>query len=281
MSNQALSQSPKSYIEINSTTAVVPGQVAVFKLPLGPTYENFYFLHNGNLTLAEMTRIRLKINGQIVQDYESGTDLDLLNRLSDKDNRDYGALLNWPMARNELNTQASRQKTSLATGLTAKGLQVIRTAEIEVQIAPGATNASLKLKAEISASRPPFKIRKVNTRRLQSPGSGVKQWNDLPHTRGDLIARTVWIDDDANSIFNGFELKVNGFSHWKVAIDEQNDMRNQLGLHTSEFVLTFDPSYRGQGTQVLPTLQIQELLYDVDFNMAGTVVEYVETIGNI
>ena len=267
---------PKTQKLIPNTTAVTPGQTAQWKLPIGPTYENLYIVHDGNCTLAEMTGIRLRLNGQVVRNYASGTDLNMFN-VHDGFATDAGTMLRLPLVRNNLMTQVARELTGLATGNgdPRKNPNVVTDAYLEIDVDAGAAGAALTVYAEISGPRPPSPIVWVRRRQFAISGSGEHDVHDSPFVRGDYINKHLF----KHANLTEFKLEIDGQTHWEAPVGLNNILLDDHERTSQAGVLAFDPTFKGQGNQAIATAKIDDYRFKLTSSAADTVTEYVESVG--
>lgn len=125
---------------------VAAGQTATVLLPIGRRYHNLLLSYAG-VTLAQMTEIRVLVNGQILHRY-SATERDTLNQFDGR--AAAGGILVIPFNRYNLLTRAGEELTALNTGVGLAGNAVIATLSVEIDISGAAAAPALSLIADQS-----------------------------------------------------------------------------------------------------------------------------------
>lgn len=129
------------------------GATAVLNLPVGLTYHSIDLAYSG-ITLAQMESIVLKIDGQIVKQYGSGTDVDTMNKFDGK--AAASGILTFDFERCGLMLPDNRVRSVLGTHYkTADGKNTVavKTMQLEVKIASGVVAPVLSATAEQSPPR--------------------------------------------------------------------------------------------------------------------------------
>jgi len=275
---RAIQIRPKNLVDLNNSNSVAAGQTAIWELAMGPTFEHIFIKHDASVTLAEMEGIRLRVNGEVVIEFASGTDLNIYN-IHQGYPTDAGTWLTLSLARVDLLTQIARELTGLATGNgdPRQNPNVVTSAFLEIDIAAGAASPVVSAQAEISGPRGPSDILKIRQKTLSPAGAGVFEFNNLSYQAGDFINQIFWL----HSNLTDFEIKIDGKDYWKMSVADQALLHAQGVRVAQAAAAVFDPTFRGQGTQALPTAGIEDLRTRLTVSGADTIVEYVVSIGKL
>jgi len=132
-------------VKLPQISNVAAGAEASLVIPLRPTYERITLEYTG-VTLAQLENIELRINGNPVQTYKDGAQLDALNKFYSRPET-AGFLTLW-FARPELTNLSQRRMTALATADVR-----IQTASLHIDVDGAAAAPVLKAHAVTSAPR--------------------------------------------------------------------------------------------------------------------------------
>ena len=130
--------------------------MATLRLPLGPRYHSLHFVLSGTFVLADITAIRVKLNGQIIRNI-SATNLDLMNQYNGMPAYGASRVLTVYFDRNMFN-QSDSEITAIDCGLvsgTAPANYVTVGAQdffVELDVGAGTTNPVLVSYYEASES---------------------------------------------------------------------------------------------------------------------------------
>lgn len=120
---------------------VTAGQTATFKLPIGRRFHQLTLEYTG-VTLAQMTEIRLLLNGKVTQRF-SATERDEMNR-TDLLPAANGILI-LPFDRQKLKTRDGEELTAINTGSFDDQGRGINSFHVEIDIAGAASAPAFKL----------------------------------------------------------------------------------------------------------------------------------------
>lgn len=177
-------------ILLPSLLGVVAGSTAVLNIPKGPTYEKINLVVSGSggvpLTIALMKNLQLKLNGQVVQEYATGQELQDINDYYNRPKTD--GVLTFFFRRPELDNNIQR----LAPGLGTADLSDI---SIQFDVDATVTGATVTASARVSAPQPLGIFTKVK-RFPRNFGAGGDQEIDTIPKGPNIFAMHVWKDAD-------------------------------------------------------------------------------------
>jgi hypothetical protein len=278
---------PKITTKMPSAESVAAGSTATFRLPIGATYEQLLLSYSGTtFDLSHMSEIRLVGNGKVIMRFATvgaksgGQVLDMFNQYEGR--AAAAGVLVLDLVRFNIRTRANEELTGLGTGYTPAmagykemgGLGVeLSTLYLEIDIKATASNPVLSAKAVQSPKRPLGVIKKVRQFTYSAGGAGDYEISDLP--RGDLINKIYIHSTNVNS------LKIETDRNVRF---ERNKAENELiqsdGVRVPQTGLfVYDPSEIGNGSEALPTRNVQDFRVVLDMAAAGQVPVTVEYIG--
>lgn len=264
-------------VDLPAANGLAAGQTCTFNVPLGRTTHKILF-NATNLTLAEITGIRVILNGKLAQTYASGTELNNFNALDGIATAGAGDFSN-PLILNfdrvVLRNRDSEELTAIGSG-SPDDPNPLTTFQIEVDIDSGATGVTLAAQAVQSAPSQLGLIKLVKKFNYAPAATGVFEISDLP--KGDLLQRVMYNTDeislavierdnytlfDRTQAVNDFMLAADGF-------------RAAVG---SKYIIDFGES--GFGSNPLVTVS-QDLRFKL--TMSGTtaftgVYEFIGPLG--
>jgi hypothetical protein len=257
--------------------AVNIGATSVIKLPIGRTYHGIY-LNFSACTLAEITDIRFVANGEVIHRFDTGTDLDNLNKqngLATAGSGDFTLPLVIHLDRKGMRGRDGEEFTALGTGIADDPLSVTNL-QIEVDINPSATGATFTAQAEQSGPQPSGLILKTRLFSYAPSASGTFEISDLP--KGDLISR-VWFN---HANVTGLEVQRDNLTIHKRTVALNNYKLALDGYHAAPaagYMLDFGEA--GFAAGALATKGVQDLRFKLTMSGAATVPVYVEYIGSV
>jgi hypothetical protein len=261
-------------------TTVAAGQTSVFNLPIGRTYHGLA-LEYTVATLADMTGIRLKLDGEVIMDLGSGTELDLRNQFDGRAAASGVLYIN--LERENLMTLANRMATVIGTGYkgnpnSKKPLaRQPQTLQLEVDLAAGiAGTPTLKLTAIQSEPSPIGVVRRLRRFSYDVP-SGRFEIANLP--KGGIAhaqINRIWIE---SSNITKLEVQKNNFTVFERS-KALNDVLQADGVRVPQAGLyVYDPSETGLGGQALDLTDAHDFRLIGEFSAAETIDVRVEYLG--
>lgn len=166
----------RKILKLPSFTTVAAGADTSCTLPVGGnTYERVMIEYSG-VTLAQMLNIEVRVNGDPIQHWKSGTQLDAINDYYGRPATS-GFLTLW-FVRPELTDIAQRR-------LTALGTTNVQTLSVHMDIDAAASAPALTAHAVVSGPRPMGLVTKVKQYPHNSAVSGQVDIDNIP--RGPRI----------------------------------------------------------------------------------------------
>lgn len=164
--------------KLPSFEGVVAGQTAICKCPIGRTYHDISLVYTG-ASLAQMTEIRILVNGKVIQRM-SATDRDGLNQFMGR--AAAGGILVIPFNRYGMLNREAEEETALNTGFDANSTVNVAQLNIEVDIDAGAPATTLTAYARQSEGKAGGPGVLIFTQVFPRPiaGAGLVEIADLP-----------------------------------------------------------------------------------------------------
>jgi len=256
------------------------GQTATCKLVRGHTYEDC-ILHYSGVTLAQMTEVRLVINGEVERRWKGADEIDRINRFDGRQAA-AGALV-IDMERYHQRLRQGREATAIGTGAGGHAdapNYMVNTMYLEIDIDAAAANPVLVLKANLREPRLLGPILKRRITYSGAAGAGIKELVDL-HQNGEEITR-IFFDSDKIS-----HLKIE--REGKVVFDRSKAENEQLqkdeGLDPDALTngtgnrYCYFPGERGYIGDTLETAGIQDLRFYLTMTGADDFTVAIETVG--
>jgi len=256
-----------------SWEGVVAGQTATLRLPIGLTFHQLWNEFTG-VTLAQMDEIRVVANGQTIQQWESGTDLDRFNQYEGRSAA--SGIVAIDFDRFGLNEQSEREFTALGTG-APNDPTPLTTLQVEIDINAGAAASTLASRALQSVPQPLGLFKKIR-KFTYSPGGALDfEISDLP--KGDVINQLAF-QFSANDL-NRLRVERDTF----VVFDREDQLNERIQAdgvrvpQASQFV--YDPTEEGVGTEGLITAGVNDLRFIATMTGAATLTLQCVYIGGI
>lgn len=163
--------------KLQAPEGVAPGQTATVRFPTGVKYHDVTI--TTNMTLANMTEIRLIANNKVIHRY-SATERDTMNQFYGLEA--FAGILYIPFDRKALKTRQMEEVTGINTGVRGENGEKISALYLEVDIAANAVSPTMEVHSTTSAATPEgvgtiMHIKK-NTR--NAAGAGELEISDLP-----------------------------------------------------------------------------------------------------
>lgn len=159
-----------------SFEAVAAGQTATAKIVPSNTLRAARIIYSG-VTLAQMTEIRLVVNGDVIRRYRGGDELNRENQFLGR--AAAAGTLIFDMERYHQLADAGRQLTSLGMGLADSARFIANTVEIEIDIDAAAAGPVLRLGLDLTLPGRTGEVLHRRIRNLSADGSGEQEFNDL------------------------------------------------------------------------------------------------------
>ena len=262
--------------------SLTPEGVAAVNMPLRRSYHFLDMTYSG-VTLAQMSYLRLMINGRAEQTIKGADFLDVQNQFERA--QAASGILRIPFERTGLLTRTAKESTIIGTGFpqdlnkdsdTFNPIP-ISTLSYEVEFAAGSFTPVLSFSAGRSEGRPVGQIRKINNFIYQTTGSGDIQIADLP--RQDPITRMIF-KPSANNITNVL-IEADGFKAFdrNTAQNIKAQLEGVRDPQTGYWIVDFGEN--GYASEYILGRILQDLRITVTTDGAMSIDLQVETVGGL
>ena len=251
---------------------VAAGNTATLRCPIGLTYHQLLITYSG-VTLAQMDEIRVLANGETIQRFASGTQLDSFNRFEGR--AAAAGVLTIDFNRYNLRTRRGEEVTGLGTGYP-NDPAAVTTLSVEVDINAAAVGTVLSAKAIQGPPQPAGIIKKVRQFTYTAGAAGDFEISDLP--RGDIINKILVGGHTAN-VYTNFKIERDNFVVFERSVAENRVVQTD-GVRTPQTDLSvYDPTENGHGAEGLATAGVNDLRMTLTLTNAGSVPVAVEYLG--
>ena len=163
--------------KVQSPEGVNPGQTATARFAIGSKYHDIALVTN--MTLANMTEIRLIANNKVIHRY-SAAQRDQINKFYGLEA--FSGILYIPLDRKALKTRSMEEITGINTGVRGENGEKIHALFIEIDIASDAVTPTLDVYATTSAATSDGvgTVMHVTKATRNSPGAGELELSDMP-----------------------------------------------------------------------------------------------------
>lgn len=278
--------------EMPPAQGVAAGQTAIIPLPIGRTYHNLQLTYSG-VTLAQMTAIRLRADGEVVMELGSGTDIDTRNKYDGLEAA--AGLLHIGFERESLQLPDARMLTVIGTGWnwsrdSADGIPVaadpleaarrqaleIKNMQLEIEIDAAAAAPVLKLSAQQSAKAPLALLRRLYKWTVQGI-TGLNEVVNLPKNGTTHRQFNRLFIQGAN--ITQVELYKDGLTLFKrtKAMNEQYQ-KNGWRVPQAGYVV-IDPTENGLGNNLIDIFDAQDFRVKFTLSGAENVTIWAESLG--
>lgn len=270
-----------STLKLRRFEGVGAGQTAVLTMPIGNTFRELLINFSG-VTLAQMTEIRLVVNGDVIDRYLGAEQLQAFNDY--RGMKSSAGILHYTFERPNLLERSPREVSALGTGMEEDPNR-INTLQLEIDIDAGATAPQLSC---VAIQTPPAYsgiVRKTRHFTYDSSQAGEYQISDLP--RGEIIDRIYF---RAYKLVGNVETKVD-INEIQLQLNEQIDFqrtkaenehmqKNGVRVVNGDWFV-YDPSENGYGSEGLDTRGLNRMEFMLKLAEACRVVVSVEYFGFI
>lgn len=284
--------------KLPSPTGVASGGGSLVSiLPIGLSYEELYIVFTGTIAIADMTNIRINANGKPIQEFRSGTELDLYNKFNRRTAAVTNGILVVDFCRRLLTDRGMHEFTRLGTGKpldlnqflgsTTAGSGVPNpnynpfpvqtlTLEMDLGVNVGAT-AAVSVFAHLSDPAPTGlirKLRKFNYGPSQTPFDIA----DIP--KGDMI--NAWYLNFGVKITD-LELKRDNYTIFKRSRTLNRLIQTDGTWRTPQTGMeVIDTTEDGFGDQVITTAGVNDFRLTLTFSTTPTTLTpTVDFIGQL
>lgn len=254
---------------------VAAGNTATLRLPIGLTFHQLLLAYAG-VTLAQINEIRLLANGELIQRFLTGAQLDAWNQF---EGRAAAAAANGVIVldfdRYNLRTRRAEEVTAIGTG-RPDDKTPITTLSLEVDIDGAAVGPVLTAKAIQSASTPAGLLKKIRQYTYPGAAIGDHEISDLP--KGEIFNKVGFGGHVAN-VYTAIKVERDNFVVFERSVDE-NEVVQVDGVRTPQAdLVVYDPTENGHGAEGLATRGVGDLRFIQTLTNAGSVPVTVESIG--
>jgi hypothetical protein len=265
-------------VSLSEFNGVAAGQTCTLRVPTGYTWHRFLLTYTG-ITLAQIEGIRLKVNGKTLQNFNSGSFLDMLNKFEGRAAASGAIYID--LERFGLNVREMKQLSGLGTGINYNGPRpatdpiAVTSIYFEIDCAAAASAPVFTCKGTRSGPSPTRQVKKLRNMIRSASGAGDLQIADLP--RGEPITKLVI----ESSVVTAVKLEINGATVFERTAAENNQEQTDGERVPQTNVFVLDPSELGYGDEAIPTgADVNELLLTLTTSGADTAIEIAqETIG--
>lgn len=203
---------------------VAAGSTVTVKLPLGRTY-NQIFLKHTNITPAQITDIKIKVNGKVIQDYRSGTEYNLIQSFNGSPV--LADHLSFDFERPGLFSQQNRRVTAIGTG----GESPVTIFQITFKIDAAVVSPAVEGWARTTAGGPLGLVGITRQYNYTVGGAGQTEVSDLPRhalieklviDTSDVTVTNIKIKMDSVDLFDGPPDLFDHISDYGVRVPQTN-----------------------------------------------------------
>lgn len=252
--------------KLPSLSNVAKGSTATLELPRGLAYHQIALKYSG-VTLAQLKKLRMEVDGKVFQQYEDAAQLDELNKYYGRGAAENGWII-LHFARTELDTLAQKR-------LFALGTADISTLAMRIDIDAGATSPVLEAYA-LEAEQEPFGlITKVKSFPVSYSTGGTHEVDNLPVPASARIAAIHLFTDKVSHA----ELEVNGNIAFQAPKTLEDKIQKDAGRTpiAGKFSLDFIKEDDFAQSQVLAGIQDFRIRMEVaEATSFNIVVEYLD-----
>lgn len=251
-----------------SLSNVAAGLTASLELPLGAAYHTIYLEYSG-VTLAQMKKIRIEVNGKVVQEFENGVQLDELNQYYNRGDAANG-ILPIHFTRTEL-------KDVLQQRVFAIGTADISTLTLRFDIDAAAANPVVKAHAMQGNQSPIGYITKVKSFPRSFSTGGLQEIDNLPRPRSARIAAVHLISDKVVSA----KLEVDGEIAFEASKALEQKIQADYDRKPNANKMTMDFMKEGDFAQAQVLANVQDFRIRMELSEAAPVtvlVEYLDVL---
>lgn len=270
--------------QVGNVNGVAANNHATIQLPLGLSYAWVELVLGGTFTIAQITNIKVKLNGQIVQEYRSGTELELLNSFQDRNYTTTAGYLHFDFRRmgckSTSNGTDNRDLTMIRTGVPNapnSGLRDVATFTIEFDIG-AATSPTIVCYASMLDPAPMGLVRYVRDIDYTPSATGRYEIFDVP--RQMIIERIGY--DMSSGVFTELQNKINGNVVFEgpLAIHNRDQNNGARKSQTNWFFLEPDPDGDGRDwMDARPAADFRQVLTVSTANVIKTVLMQLGPLG--
>lgn len=263
--------------KVGQIDGVASSSRCTVKLPIGLTFE-YVRLVMANITAAQCTNIQVRLNGQVVQEYRSGTEMELVNDFQDKNYVTVANQLLFDFRRIGCTQREDRDMTLIRTGVPNKqgsGFYDVATFELSFDLASGLTSPSISAYASMVDPAPLGVVRYVRSLSYTPSGTGDYEISDVP--RQMLIERIAY--NITTGVFTEVKNKINGNVVYEGPLSVHNaDQNNGVRVTQSNWFF-MEPDPRGDGRDWIDARPAADFRQVLTISTAGNIPVVLHQIG--
>lgn len=248
-----------------------PGNTAVLRIPRGRTYHRLYCEYSG-VTLAQMSEIRLVVNGDVRARYKGAEFVDKYNQFEGR--AAAAGVMTFDFDRYNLRTIDAENITAIGTG-NPEDETPVTSLSLEIDIDSGASAPQFTFTAETTPASSVGLIKSLKNFTYNPTSSGEYDIVDLP--RGPIINRLVLQNADITRVqIERDDTIIFDRSKDLNAVKQADGIRNP---DSDWFVV--DPTENGVGASGILTAGVQAFNVKIWLSSAGAVpvaAEYLDGI---
>lgn len=247
------------------------------KFPMGSTYESIE-LALTNITHAQVTNIKVRINGGEIMSFRSGTELETFNKYLNAEYTSRSGVLVFDFRRLGIKSPADRDATIIGTGVPSQNGEVVAaTLEITGDLASGLVSPAIRSYAKLREPLPLGVLRHTRPFSFTPSGTGTYEVSDL--VRGRVIEQIGF--DISSGVFNELTVEVDGQIVFEGPITMHDAAQNN-GVRATQanwFFLDFNPD--GDPASWLDIRGASDLRMKFNITTANTINYTVFTLGRL
>ena len=250
---------------------VQAGSTATLRIQRGRTYHQLFMEYSG-VTLAQLTELRIVVNGDVLQRFKGADFLDQVNQFEGRGAA--SGFLTIDFDRYNMRSKDSEEITAIGTG-DPEDTNPITSISLEIDIDNAATAPILSFAARTTGAAPSGLIKNIKNFSYAPQSAGEYDIVDLP--RGPLMNRLIFQNANIDRI--QVERDDTVIFDRKKAL---NAMIQSDGIRTPNagwFVV--DPTEFGNGSSGIITEGVQSLVFKLYMSAGGdvpTLVEYLDGV---
>ncbi|AUR90313.1 double jelly roll capsid protein [Vibrio phage 1.141.A._10N.261.49.B3] len=265
------------------------GQTATLDVPIGSTYHQIAFEFSG-MTTAQLTNFKVLLNGIPHIEIPSVAVLEQLNAFNGRGTT--AGIFQLDFERFGLLTRQARELTAIGTGLGNSDPNQVRTFQIQVDIAAGASSPSLKATATTSPASFAGLVKKIRLFNRNPTGAGLFEISDLP--KGDIINKVYFQSGEATSQIKKLTLEIDNYVKFERSNTLNNAIQKDDGVRVPQAKYSvFDPTELGYGAETVDTRypmvegnprsgqNVSDMRFKLDMDGADNMLLLVEYLGTV
>jgi hypothetical protein len=252
-------------ISLPSFDSVAPSSTATLSLSVGQSYHWLGIEYAGTgMTLAKMTAVRFKVNGQTVIDL-TGTQIDLLNQYFGQASAATAKILYLDFRRLGVILNEAQEMTILRMGNRSENPRIpsIQTAVLEIDVSDP-TSVTLSAFASVSGPEQPGYFQKM--RRVTYSPSGAGQFDIADIIKGDLYAQIFL----SSTVVTAAKLTIDSYTYFDRTSARNTAVQTDGVCSPQSNLFAINPAEWGHHDRMIATRTLDGNLVG-DFRLQATV----------